>query len=418
MNATAQTRCRLLAGLLLAIAILALNAPPPAQADPADWPSISAQPDGVWIEWRGTVEGDAGANRSLVPTIPGWPLVNIGGALLPAQLVALRLPDGAPAVPRIVWLESVPWAGDLRTTAVAIPQTIDGERRPGLAARPTTTLPDAPVVVLRDGRLRGARIVVLALSPIFAAGGAPRVATHIEAMIPGASPLAQDARQLLATTAPFLASAPGPTNPAAARTAITMRIGQAGIQRSTGAALAAAGLNLSTLDPAKIHLRRGGFEVALELRIGVDGRLDPGDELRFYAPPPGDRWNAGDIYWLTVEATPGRRMITRSTAPGAATVRSTARERGIWRHSVLYDSLLPGPDGDHWFAADLKTGPQQPPMTLALTLTPTLPLVAGTTTLTVTGSAYTAGAHILQVRLGTAAQNITWSGAGNWTHVR
>jgi Peptidase family C25 len=417
MNTTIRIKVRSLATVLLA-ALLVLAAPPPARADPADWPRISAQRDGLLVEWRGEVESVATADRSLAPTIPGWPLADIDGARLPARLVALRLPDGAPVAPRIAALESTPWSKAIPLADQPIPQTILGEQRPDLAAPTTPRLPNTPLVVLRDGRLRGARIVVVALSPIFESGGAPRVATHIEALIPGASPLAQDAQQLLAMTAPFLASAPGPTNPVTARPAITLRISQFGIQRVTGAVLAAAGLNLSTLDPTKLHLRRAGVEVALELRLGADGRLDSGDELRFYAPPPGDRWNVADTYWLTVEATAGRRMSTRSTAPGAATVRTSAHERGSWQHSQLYDSLLPGPDGDHWFAADLKTGPGQPAMTFALTLTPTLPLAAGTTTLTVTGSAYTANAHTLQVRLGTAAQNISWSGTGNWTHAR
>jgi hypothetical protein len=418
MTTTVRTRERLLAGLLLITTLLALAAPPGIQVASAEWSRISAQPDGVRIEWSGSVRSTTNAAGSFAPSIPGWPLVEIGGVRLPAQLMALRLPDGAPAAPRIVRLESVPWAGDLDTSAAAIPQTVDGTQRPDLSVHPAVTLPDMPVVVLRDGRLRGARIVVLALSPIFAAGSAPRAATHIEALIPGAEALAQDAQQLLAASAPFLASASGPTNPAAARPAVILRVSRAGIQRITGAALAAAGLNLGTLDSARLHLRRAGVETALELRIGVDGRLDPGDELRFYAPPPGDRWNATDTYWLTLEATLGRRMSTRSTAPGAATIRSTARERGTWHHPTLYDSLLPGLDGDHWFASDLKTGPGQPPMTFALILTPTLPLAAGTTTLTVTGSAYTAGAHALQVRLGPTAQNISWGGKGDWAHAR
>jgi hypothetical protein len=178
--------------------------------------------------------------------------------------------------------------------------------------------------------------------------------------------------------------------------------------------LAAAGLDLSKLDPAKIHVRHGSVEVALELRLGGDNKLDPADELRFYAQPPGDRWNAADTYWLTIETTAGRRMIVRSGLPRVAPVSATAFEHGVWHHNQLYDSLLPGVDGDHWFAVDLKTGPAAPAMTANLTLTPTLPLAAGTTTLTVTGSAYTPGAHALQVRLGTATKLATWSGLGDW----
>jgi hypothetical protein len=272
------------------------------------------------------------------------------------------------------------------------------------------------VVVLREGRVRGARVVVLALSPIFAAGGQPRLATHLEATLPSAVPLAESAAHLLESSGPFLSNVPGPANPAAAARSVRILVMQSGIQRVTGAALVVAGMNVGALDPKYIHIRRNGVDLAIEERLGGDSKLDPADELRFYARPPGDRWAAGDTYWLTIELTPGRRMLVRSALPGGAPLRATAIERGVWRSSALYDSLLSGPDGDHWFAADLKTGPEQPPMIMTAPLTAVLPLAAGTTTLTITGSAYTPAAHNLQVRLGSSAKLATWSGAGNWTH--
>jgi hypothetical protein len=176
----------------------------------------------------------------------------------------------------------------------------------------------------------------------------------------------------------------------------------------TAAALAAAGVPLDA--PEKLHLYRAGVPVALEQR-GAGANL----ELRFYAPPPGDRWNAGDSYWLTAEATPGLRMTSRSVVPGAAPARTTAAERGEWQHNTLYDSHLAGLDGDHWFAADLKTGPGQPAATLSVPLTSTLPLVAATTVLTLTGGAYTSGQHNLSVVLGGQMRGASWSGVGAWT---
>jgi hypothetical protein len=396
--------------VLLAIMSLALATPAALQAEPTDLLHITTLDDGMHFRWR-LPHG----SFSILSSQSSIPEVEIGGARLPAKLVALRLVDGTPAVPQIHRLDSQPWAGAIRSVDPLIPQTIAGERRPALAARSAPALPESPVVVLREGRMRGARVVVLAISPIFAAGSQPHVATHLEATLPGATPLAESAAQLLAPAAPFLASAPGPTNPAAMARSVRVRVTYPGLQRVTGADLAAAGLNISTLDPKQIHLRHGGVELAIEERLGSDGKLDLSDELRFYARPPGDRWNAADTYWLTVEPTPGRRMVARGALPGAATPRSTAVERGVWRGPALYDSLLPGPDGDHWFAADLKTGPGQPPMSITAPLTAALPLAAGTTTLTVTGSAYTPGAHNLQVRLGASAKLVTWSGVGDWT---
>jgi hypothetical protein len=394
--------------LLIALS-LCLPVAVPADARPADPLRIAADADGVHLEWHIAPEA-----LSTLVARGSTSNVAIGGMRLPARLIPLQVSDGAPAVPRIERLSSATWPGPISITEPVVPQTATGERRPALAPARRPELPDSPVVVLREGRMRGARVVVLALSPIFDSGGAPRAATDLAATIPGAAPLAADLR---AAGAAFLASAPGPANPAAALPSITLSVAEAGIQRVGGAALADAGLSLATLDPANIHVRRGGAEIALETRLGADGRLDPADELRFYAPPPGDRWNATDTYWLTIEPSPGRRMAARSATPGGAPARHTAIERGVWRANTLYDSLLPGPDGDHWFAADLKTAPAQPPMTATATLTSALPLASGTATLRITGSAYTPGPHSLLVGLGAAAQPVAWSGAGDWSQV-
>ena len=112
------------------------------------------------------------------------------------------------------------------------------------------------------------------------------------------------------------------------------------------------------LVPAALQVWHAGQRIAAELRDGGDGSFDPQDTLRFYAEPPGDRWNATDTYWLTVEAQPGIRMASRPALTGGdATVTTAAIYEGVWRANRLYDTTLPGPDGDHWFAADLRSGP-------------------------------------------------------------
>jgi hypothetical protein len=186
-----------------------------------------------------------------------------------------------------------------------------------------------------------------------------------------------------------------------------VRVTQAGIQRLPAATLTAAGVSLS--NPALLHLYHAGVEVALEQR-GSGASL----ELRFFAPKPGDIWNAADSYWLTVEATNGARMTSRSAQPGTA-ASAIAREQGVWRNNTLYDSNIPGPDGDHWFATDMKTGPGLDPVALTVPLTQTLGPAAGSTLLTVSGGAYTAGQHNLSVALGGELHSASWSGAGNWS---
>jgi hypothetical protein len=388
---------------LFGLLLLAIPTPAPnAAAAPAP-PLVTALAGAVQLDWR----GNAPALRSLSAT--EQQLVEIGGLRLPATLVALRIAGDAPIVPQITLLESAPWQGRLPTAERPARQTIAGDRRPDLAAAPSQALPQSPIVVLREGRMRGARIAVLALTPVFAQDGAMRAVTRFQASIPGAAPLEQDAAALLAQAGPFLAGAPGPSNPAAAGAAWTVRVAQAGIQRLPATTLAAAGVALA--NPALLHLYHAGVEVALQ-ESGSGASL----ELRFFAPKPGDPWNASEIYWLTVEAANGARMIPRSAQPGAA-ANGVARERGVWRNNTLYDSTLPGPDGDHWFAADLKTGPGLDPAILTVPLTQTLVPATGSTTLTVSGSAYTSDQHSLSVALGGEAHSASWSGTGDWSQV-
>ncbi|MFP4440759.1 MAG: C25 family cysteine peptidase [Chloroflexaceae bacterium] len=390
--------------LLLIFLFTSLSVSLPARADSDRPVRVIPQADGVRLEW----EGNIAVTRSGNPAVPDWPEVEINGLRLPAQIIAFQVEDDAPVAPQIEQLESTPWSGAPARAEVRTPQTEAGDLRPALAATPTQTPPTAPVVVLREGRMRGTRIVVLAVSPIFAQNNQTRAATRVAVSLPNATPLERSATELLSRSTPFLASAPGPTNPVQSRALAQIRVAQAGMQRITGETLAAAGIDPATIDFTRLQLQHAGTAVAMEAWGS--------NELRFYAPEPGDRWNATDTYWLTLEASPGLRMPRRDVRPGTDPVsgRTTAVERGIWRDNQIYDTSLPGPDGDHWFAKDLRTGPGQDPATLDVPLTPTLPLVAGSTTLTITGSAYTSETHTLQVTLGTAGATATWSGAGDW----
>lgn len=214
-----------------------------------------------------------------------------------------------------------------------------------------------------------------------------------------------------------LAAAPAPVvgpDPAAARDALLVTVARGGLQRLSGAALAAAGLDLAALAPGQLWLRRAGLPVPVELRDGGDGRLDPADELRFYAPPPGDRWNTTETYWLTVEPASAPAMAVRSVAPAAAPERTTARELGVAYAPARYDSRRPGSDGDHWFAADLRAEPGAP-AAQALTLTPLLPAAPGDTIITVSGQLYAGEVAQIGGQLGAASASAAWTGQGIWT---
>ncbi len=412
--------------LLLGLLIAALSSMPLARRAP-DAEARSELPPGVQmdmqdgtlhLEWTNT----SANSQTQASALPDLPLVEMGGVRLPAHLLALHVSGSAAIVPQIDQLAAQPWHGALLAADQPIPQTIDGDQRPALARAQEQHLPASPLIVLREGYTRGQRIVVVALSPIFEQNGSPHLASHIQATIADAVPLpaGSDSSALLpqlSQSGPFLAAAPAPVNPLASRSDFKVTVAHSGMQRISGEMLATVGLSLPALDPGQLHLYRNGEPVPLEEQGTDDGTLAAGDEIRFYAPPPGDRWNTTDTYWLTVEASDGPRIATRNVAPATAPLRSTALEHGVWRDNTRYDSTLPGPDGDHWFAADLRSGPGQAAATITIPLTPTLPLDAGATIITISGSAYTAGPHILEAQMGADVQAATWQGTGDWTQI-
>lgn len=407
MSAVRRAYRLVLLCLLLNLPSLTTAQPGPATADL----QIAVQSDGLQLSWQGRLHRD----RAGTPQLSGWPLVEFGGVRLPARLLALDVDRSTQIMPRLEQLTAAPWSGPLAQVAAPVPQPSPGLLRPALAAVSSADLPDAPIVVLRDGLMRGRRVVVLAISPLFSAPDGLRAATSLTAIIPGARLFAADPSALLADSAPF-GTTPPASNPGATVHSWTVEVTAAGMQRVTGAQLAAAGLDLVALDPVRLHVRAAGVDQALDLRGTADGRLDPADELRFYAPSAGDRWNATTRYWLTVEAEPGSRMARRSVLPGQAPLSTIAQESGGSSGTALYDSTLPGPDGDHWFAADLRTGPGQSAASYTVALSSRLPLASGPTIVTLSGSAYTAGQHLLTLQLGAATATARWSGAGNWTH--
>lgn len=399
--------------LLVTVLALAGSRPLSVTAQPAvETPALELEAvnGGVRLNWD-----LAAGSLDQLQTTPLLEPVTIDGYELPARLLALQVASGTILDPQVTRLTSSAWAGQLQRAELPVPQTSDGEPRPALAPAVTPELPAEPVIVLREGRSRGATIVVVAFSPIFGTADQPQVATGMTVFFPGAT-LYDPARPAAAQPGPLLADVPPPPDPAAAGPAWKLTVSQSGIQQVSGADLAAAGLDLATLDPQQLQLQLRGAPVALEIRDGADGRLDPQDLVRFYAPPPGDRWNQVDHYWLTVAALTPLRIASRDVTPATAPARDTAFEYGTWRNNQRYDPALPGPDGDHWFAADWRVagGSAGVPVSLTLTLTPTLPLAPGTTAITVSGSTYLPGPHTLEVRVGTAAERTVWTGVGNF----
>lgn len=342
-----------------------------------------------------------------------WPSVAVHGLSIPAQLVVVAHDDATPPEPVISDFDCRPWSGNLTPGERPQPQA-NGHIRPDLAPQEIRQLSTSPLTLLREGRSHGQRIVVLAVVSILEHDGRPCRLTRLDATIPGAYVLNDPSD--IRTTGKISSTSTAPVNAAAGRLALLIHVRDRGMQRLSGAAIGQFEGEHSSVDPVRLHLYRQGQEIPLQLLGAEDGRLDPADELRFYAPEPGDRWNETDSYWLVVEDAPGRRMTVRDGRSGSAPLRTTAETTGNWQPRTIYDSTLPGPDRDHWFAADLRTGPGQAAAQITVPLTPTLPLASGPLSLTITGSAYTAGTHQLEIRAGMATTQRQWQGTGNWTH--
>ncbi|HEY0735683.1 MAG TPA: C25 family cysteine peptidase, partial [Herpetosiphonaceae bacterium] len=385
---------------LLFIVGVALSSPSARIIAQPAAPQLHVRQDAAGV--RVTGAGDTAAT---------WPTVAIGGTAIPAQLLVVNLAHNTPAPPTITSLDCRPWVGQLKPAPRPIPE-VNGLARPDLTRPSSTTIPAAPITLFRESRSRGQHIQVWAVAGVFEHAGTRCHLTRLDALIPGATLI--DDLQLASAAEERPTSAPA-SNPAASRHALTIRVRAAGMQRISGAHLAHLGASRMPFDPSKLQLHRGGQQVALQLLGAEDGRIDAGAELRFYAPDPGDRWNTTAPYWLTYESAPGQRIERQGSGPGMSPQRTTGAEAGRWQPRTIYDSTRPGPDGDHWFADALRSGPDQEAEAITIPLTTTLPIATGSVTITLSGSASTTGPHQLEVTVGTATASTSWAGTGDWS---
>ena len=419
---------------------------------------VTETAEGVLIEWEALATGNVSAagdvlaagdvSAAMDDVLQEMPIVEFNGYQLPMQLVTIVLPGDAEPRVRMLTQESTPWRG---TPAEADPPeppvlteatdpeaeeadaviddvtddliVIDDALRP---LDPTVpSLPTTPLFLLREGRMRGVRVAVAALSPVYQEGEAIQAAHKVSALLVDAKLLSASAtlsvEEVVQAAGVDTPSAPvdevAPPSEIASKSAVKLFVEQPGMQRVSGSALLAA--DLSTGQPlASLHLWLNQQPVALQV-IDGDGRLDAASELRFYAPPSadsagvGDRWNATRVYWLTAEPGDGPRMATRSALPSIAPVRSTAVERGVWEDNRLYESAAPGVDGDHWFALKLNAdGGSVEDYTATLPVQHRLSPAtspAETATFTLTGMARTLSSHQLQVTSSGESWLVEWS---------
>ena len=430
---------------------------------------VTETAEGVLIEWEALAGDGSAENVSAVgdvlaagdvsaamdDVLQEMPIVEFNGYQLPMELVTIVLPGDAEPRVRMLTQESTPWRGTpaeadpLEPPVLTEDEATDPEAEEADeviddvtddliivddALRPldptVPSLPTAPLFLLREGRMRGVRVAVAALSPVYQEGEVIHAAHKVSALLVDAKLLSASAtlsaEQVVRAAGVDTPSAPvgevAPPSEIAGKSAVKLFVEQPGMQRVSGSALLAAGLSAEQ-SLASLHLRLDDQPIALQV-INGDGRLDAASELRFYAPPSadsagvGDRWNATRVYWLTTEPIDGEpgdgpRMATRSALPSIAPVRSTAVERGVWEDNRLYESAAPGVDGDHWFALKLNAdGGSVEDYTATLPIQHRLSPAtspAETATFTFTGMARTLSSHQLQVTSGGESWLVEWS---------
>ncbi len=433
---------KLIACALVAALVAALGAARPATAMNLPTEADPPQPglleplttvpagDGISVSWKGIETVDE-KGKATVNDGVDWPLTQTGGLWLPVRYVTLEAVGALKIEPEILELNSRPWSGTAEAVAAIVPKDpISGEEFPELARKPAGELPAGPVFVSHESMVRGRRVVVLAISPVFQSKDGPQIATRIQARVAGtklfdtasASAFSAERGIELPTAKSSLDGPSAPAvyaiNPLANQSALRITVSSPGLQRVPASALSAMGVTPSSINQARVRLFFLGNEFPLHWRdLGSNpGSLDASDEFVFYVPSVGDRYNQTSVYWLAVDPNPvGARMalanaqVSNNGLPTASQV----RERGSWRNPVLYQSLFPGQDGDHWFNKLLTIGFASNDPSLTVNTPVSMPPISGSSAVTLTVYGKTGFPHLLQAAVGGSTVTSGWSGAGD-----
>lgn len=353
----------LTAAALFAGSLFPLSAAPAAAQDKPLPLTVEQTATGVRIDY-------VAANSNL-------PAIQIRDVRVPGRLVLVELNAGTTMsamqadVQKNMAVQSAPFGGQVDVVKPFVTQSSETAAAGDLQREPDTALPAAPVSVVSEGLMRGRRLATVAITPLFEQDGQKQMASAFSALLPNAK-LIEDPTSLVSDFTTALAGSkvqpqagdaitcdntylPANGMLADGQTRWRIRVSQSGIVQVNFAALAAAGL------PASLPF--SGFElknpkgqiVQLHRSNGdVNALFGGNDWFRFYAPLPGDRWNQYDTYWLTIKnAGTGSPAMGGPTA-GSGAGAPKAYERGTFVNNKFYDSTLPGTDGDHWFAANLR----------------------------------------------------------------
>lgn len=410
---------------------------------------VSNHADGVSIVWDVANSSGQGIEAaSINAAVNSLTTMRFGGYDLPMQLQTVLLPDGVAAETKVEQIASMPWRTALRVSEPLSPNVLEGEDDFEPIVEPMQ-FPDKPLFVLREGRVRGQRVAVVAFSPIYESNGEVKMAHAMQAKVPngesingGLGALMERVSSPKALRAVSGSAAPTlyePTNPAAAQNAVQITVTNLGIQELSGADLSNAGIGTGT-PLSQLQVSYQGDEIPLHIQdVAGNGVLDTGDTIRFYAMPKehsqiaGDYWNSFDTFWLTASAPAGataKRMLSRSVvppSPSSAAIRTTGMESGIWEENSKAESTMPGVDKDYWFAGSLNSDSSMlgdPTLypSVNIQLNNRLPLATNSmlSKFELTGAARTVTTHKLDVAIGGTTEQLSWSNLQyfeNWSEV-
>lgn len=147
--------------------------------------------------------------------------------------------------------------------------------------------------------------------------------------------------------------APIPTAAPATGISYKLEVAQEGIYRLTYTDLQAAGLPVTTLDPAQLQMFVGGSEIAIYVAGQADGHFDPADYVLFYGKPAHTLYTDINTYWLVYGAATGLRMSQRDVTPAGGAAQAAFTATAHFEDNQLYDGKLPSTEGgDHWYSAN------------------------------------------------------------------
>jgi hypothetical protein len=142
----------------------------------------------------------------------------------------------------------------------------------------------------------------------------------------------------------------------AARDAVKLTVRRDGWYRTTGSALAAAGLTLPA-ESRRLQLFADAREVPLLVEDGGDGKLDAADAISFYGTALDTVATDGHVYWLVVDAV-SRKRITPARTPRGSENRVESFPFTVERKDrTLFFAALKNGDEDSFFGPVVMPAP-------------------------------------------------------------